>query len=420
MKEKRINLTMTVMSLIGGCIGFIIGEVLINLYRYTLPHSLLMGLYFGILALCIGLMCLIAEMINPRLNGFSWKNNYLKTSFKFLIPCTLVLLFIFGALFQFLYEAGTGKIRKINDVVFVIDTSGSMSKTDPNNERFSAALDLLNSMNEENRVSFYRFDDTSEQILPMTEVTDKMKKDIKEKLKLHENPKGNTNMGDALQKAYDEIKLTEKPDRNAMIILLSDGGDTYNLDNNFNEIMKPFKSTGIPIYTVGMADGNNYYMLKKISRESNGNYYGVKEAKDLKGIFNKIYKDRQQRLLMDKRNGVYESSILYIMLRVILISLLGCLIAVSVSLVFDNKNLLKGFLLGGAISGIVAGLIIELGFLYLPWIGILYRALADIIMALVFTLIPINIDVKDYSKTTYMDKEKDINFSGNNNFNSFK
>ena len=108
------------------------------------------------------------------------------------------------------------------------------------------------------------------------------------------------------------------------------------------------------------------------------------------------------------------------MLRVILISLLGCLIAVSVSLVFDNKNLLKGFLLGGAISGIIAGLIIELGFLYLPWIGILYRALADIIMALVFTLIPINIDVKDYSKTTYMDKEKDINFSGNNNFNSFK
>ena len=352
MKEKRINLTMAVMSLIGGAAGFIIGEVLIGAYKYTLPHSILMGLYFGILALCIGGMCLIAEMINPRLNGFTWKNNYLKTSFKFLIPCTLIMIFIFGALFQFLYEAGTGKIKKINDVVVAIDTSGSMSKTDPNNERFSAALDLLNSMNEENRVSFYRFDDTSEQILPMTEVTEKMKKDVAEKLKLNENPKGNTNMGDALQKAYGEIKSTEKADRNAMVILLSDGGDTYDLDKTFDETIKPFKSNNIPIYTVGMSNGNNFDMLKKISRESSGNYYNVKEVKDLKGVFNKIYKDRQQMLLMDKRNGLYESSALYMILRVGLIALLGCLISIGVSLIFDNKNLLKGFLLGGFIGGI--------------------------------------------------------------------
>ncbi len=97
--EKRINLTMLVMSTIGGVIGFIIGEVIIGAYKYALPHSVLMGFYFGVLALCIGSMCLIAEMINPRLNGFSWKNNYLKTSFKFLIPCTLILLFIAGMIF---------------------------------------------------------------------------------------------------------------------------------------------------------------------------------------------------------------------------------------------------------------------------------------------------------------------------------
>lgn len=418
MTEKRINLTMTVMSLIGGVMGFILGEVLISLYKYSMPHSVLMGLYFGILALCIGSMCLIAEMINPRLNGFSWKNNYLKTSFKFLIPCTLILLFIFGALFQFLYEIGTSKIKKINDVVIVIDTSDSMRKTDPNNDRFSAALDLLDSMNDENRVAFYRFDDASEQIAPMTKVTDEMKKDVAKKLKAHENPKGNTNMGDALNKAYDEIKREEKPDRNAMVILLSDGGDTYNLDSHFNENIKPYKNTGIPIYTVGMSSGNNFNMLKKISRESSGNYYNVKEVKDLKGVFNKIYKDRQQRLLMDKRNGAYESSTFYIILRIMLIMLLGCLIAVAVSLVFDNKNLLKGFLVGGIISGIAAGLIIELGFLYFPWIGLLYRALADIIMAVVFTLIPVNVDVKDYSKKNYIGREKSIEIKENSSVNN--
>lgn len=417
--EKRINLAMLGMSTIGGVIGFIIGEVIIGAYKYKLSHGVLMGVYFGVLALCIGSMCLIAEMINPRLNGFTWKNNYLKTSFKFLVPCTLIVLFIAGMIFQFLYEAGIGKAKKINDVVFAMDTSGSMSKTDPNNERFSAALDLLNSMNEENRVSFYRFDDTAEQIFPMTEVTDKAKKDIEEKLKQHENAKGNTNMREALLKAYDEIKISGKSGRNAMIILLSDGGDTYDLAQKFDETMKPFKNKGIPIYTIGMSNENNFYILKKISRESNGNYYSVKEVKDLKGVFNKIYKDTQQRLLIDKRDGVYESSYFYMMLRILLIAIIGCLIAAGVSFVFDNKNLLKGFLVGGFIGGIAAGTIIEIGFLYLPWIGFVHRALADIIMALIFTLIPVKVDVKNYSKGSYIGKNKELELHDSRNFNNF-
>lgn len=407
------------MSLVGGAVGFVIGEVIISLYKYRISHSILMGLYFGILALSIGSMCLIAEMINPRLNGFSWKNNYLKTSFKFLIPCTLILLFIFGAFFQFLYETGIGKAKKINDVVVVIDTSGSMSKTDPNNERFSAALDLLDSMNEENRMSLYRFDDTAEQILPMTEVTDKMKSEVTQELKKDESPKGETNMGDALNKAYDEIKKTEKSGRNPMVILLSDGGDTFGLDKKFDETMEPFKSKDIPVYTVGMSSGNNFYMLKKIAKESSGNYYNVKEVKDLKGLFNKIYRDTQQRLLVDKRNGVYETSAFYMILRIVLIALLGTLTASGVSLVFDNKNLLKGFLIGGIISGIAAGLIIEFGLLYFSWMGTVYRAIADLLIALVFTLIPVNVDVKDYSKKTYIGRDRKIEISENNNFNTF-
>ncbi|WP_411679519.1 vWA domain-containing protein [Clostridium thailandense] len=419
MVEKRINLTMLVMSTIGGVVGFIIGEVIIGTYRYKLSHSVLMGVYFGVLALCIGGMCLIAEMINPRLNGFSWKNNYLKTSFKFLIPCTLIMLFIAGMLFQFLYETGIGKVKKISDVVFVMDTSGSMSKTDPNNERFSAALDLLDSMNEDNRVSFYRFDDTAEQIFPMTKVTDKTKKDIEEKLKQHENAKGNTNMREALLKAYDEIKSSENSGRNAMVILLSDGGDTYDLAQKFDETMKPFKSNGIPIYTIGMLSENNFYILKKISRESNGNYYSVKEVKDLKGVFNKIYMDMQQRLLVDKRDGVYESSSFYMILRILFIAVIGCLIAAGVSLTFDNKNLLKGFLVGGFIGGVVAGTIIEIGFLYFPWLGFLHRAFADIIMALIFTLIPVKVDVKNYSKGSYINKNKELELYNGKNFNNF-
>lgn len=406
MIEKRINLTMTIMSLIGGVLGFIIGEILLSLYKYTLPNSVLMGLYFGILAFCIGVMCLIAEMISPRLNGYGWKNNYLKTSFKFLIPCTLVAMFIMGTIFQFVYQMNIGKTKKINDVVMLLDTSGSMKETDPENERFKATLNLLNSMKEDNRASIYKFNDNVEKILPMTEITPDTKDYVEEKLEEHKNPVGKTNMSEALKEAYKEIESTSSNDRSAMIILLSDGGDSFNLNSEFEDTMNPIIERGIPVYTIGMSSGNDSSMLKKIARETGGAYHNVENVKELNDVFNKIYNSREQRLLVDKRNGVSEEKTLYMILRILFVAILGALIPVCVSFVFDNKNLLKGFIIGGSISGIVAGLIIEYGFLHLPWIGVMHRFLADIIIASIFTLIPVKVDIKDYSKSSYSRNSK--------------
>lgn len=401
MAEKRINLTMVVMSLIGGGLGFIVGEILLGGYKYKFSSIILIGLYFGILAFFIGTMCLIAEWINPRLNGRGWKNNYLKTSFKFLIPCTLIFMFIIGMLFQFIYGMNIGSSKKIDDIVMLLDTSGSMKETDPDNERFKAALNLIDNMDEKNRVSIFKFDDTVEKILPMTEVTPNIKDIVESQLQKYEKPNGQTNIKETLIKGYEEISKNSSADKNAMMILLSDGGDNFNLSAEFNEVMEPIKKAGIPVYTIGMSKDNDFAMLKNISRESGGNYYNVKDVKDLKNVFYKIYNDRQQRILVDKRNGAFLNESAYMILRILLIAIIGCLIPVSVSFVFDNKNLLKGFIIGGIISGILAGLIIEFGFLYYPWLGTVYRLLADLIIALIFTLIPVKVDLKDYSKLSY-------------------
>lgn len=402
MVEKRVNLTMTVMSLIGGIIGFIIGEVFINAYKYKMSGSLLMGFYFGIIALCIGTFCLVGEMINPRLNGVTWKNNYLKTSFKFLIPCTFIAIFVFGMLFQFIYESSGLKFQKVNDIVFVIDTSGSMANTDPQNERFSSVLNLMDNMNTQNRVSIYKFDDTSKRIIPMTEVSDSLKKNAEEELKQYETPSGNTNMGEAIDSAYDEINSTKKPARKAAVILLSDGEDNFGLNKKFDKTLSPFKNSNISIYTIGMSNENNFTTLKKIAKDTHGEYYNVKNASDLKGTFSKIYYATQQRLLVDRRDGLTESSTLYMILRVLLITIISGLITMSISFVFDNKNLLKRFLIGGIAAGFLGGLIMEVGFLNSPDHGSLYRALLVIMIALIFTFIPVIVDIKDYSKSSYL------------------
>lgn len=409
MVEKRINFTMTIMSLIGGIIGFIFGEIFINAFKYKMSGSLLMGFYFGIVAFCIGLMCLIAEMINPKLNGFTWKNNYFKTSLKFLIPCTFIAIFVFGTLFQFIYESSGLKFQKVNDIVFVIDTSGSMLNTDPNNERFSAALNLINDMDDKNRISIYKFDDSAKQILPMTQVTQGLKKDAAEKLKDYEKPSGNTNMRDALDSAYDEINATKKSGRKAMVILLSDGEDNFDLNNKFDETMKPFKNSKTPVYTIGMSNESNFENLKNIAKATYGEYYSVKNAADLKGTFSKIYYQSQQRLLVDRRDGLTQNSSFYMVLRVLLLTLLGGLITTAVSFVFDNKNLLKRFLVGGTLAGLVGGIIVEFGFLHSPDHGGVYRFILIILISLIYTLIPVMVDVKDYSKSSYITRKSKVN-----------
>lgn len=69
--QRKINLLLFFFSLLGGGVAFVLGELLLSRRPYDLPSIVLVGIYFAIVALGVGLGCLIAEMISPRLNGLS-------------------------------------------------------------------------------------------------------------------------------------------------------------------------------------------------------------------------------------------------------------------------------------------------------------------------------------------------------------
>ncbi|MBU3191639.1 VWA domain-containing protein [Clostridium bowmanii] len=421
MKDKRINGLMIFMSGVGGIIGFILSEILLNAYRYTLPESILMGLYFGIIAFFAGLMCIIAEAIAPRLNGYNWKNNYFRTSLKFLIPCTFVLLFIVGGLFQFIYGLNSNN-KKVNDILILIDTSESMKSTDPNNDRFEATKNLIKNMNEEKRFSIYTFNNEALEIFPMTKATEKTKEAAIEKLETLKDPIGQTNIKAALDNALMEIQSSAEVDRHAIVLLLSDGEDSFDLDKNFEEVIKPLQDNKTSVYTVGMAKVNNFKMLKKISNETSGNYYSVSESKYLKNIFSEIYKYRDQRLLVDKRNGLFGSIKFYAVMRIIFITLIGALISAAISFMFDNKYLLKGFITGGVVGGLTSGIVLELGFKFIPWAGTIHRLIAVVMLTTIFTLFSVSVDINDKKTGSFKDRNSKINYdsysetSDNNTF----
>lgn len=395
--NRKFNSVMFVFALAGGIMGFFAGELVMSELLYKIPEVFVIGIYFGVFAFFVGIMCLFAEMISPRLNGMNWRRMYLGYSWKLLVPCTLAALFVLGTLLQFIYGLNFSGGKKITDIVMLVDTSASMSQTDPKNKRFDAVKTLMDNMTQDNRISVFVFNDNAAEVQSMSGITDGIKGEISRKLRDYSVPDGKTNIKGALEEAAKHIKDTEVPGKSSMVILLSDGGDNYGLTNAFRETLEPYINEYIPIFTVGMP-GSDTMLLNSLSNNTGGRYYSVDDAGNLGSIFTEIYMNRDMRLLNDARYGLASSNVLYGILRVLFLIILGAALGLAVGLVFDNKYIAKGLTLGGAVSGLAAGLILETGFSILPGSGFYIRLAADAVLACIFTIFTLLVNQGDNAR----------------------
>ena len=223
MGKGKINGLLVLFSGIGALIGFGLGELLLAVLGGSMPAPLLIGLYFGQLGMFIGIMCLLAEMISPQLNGLNWRNQYVRSAWLYLIPATLLMISIGGAAFQLIYQVDK-KVGKPNDFMMVMDISGSMASTDENNDRLNAATDFIDNMEKDQRIGILAFDHESYMVQPMVNIDGPgVKEDVKTKVMELGEPQGGTEIGGALQTAIEHINESKEKGRKAMVILLSDG-----------------------------------------------------------------------------------------------------------------------------------------------------------------------------------------------------
>ncbi|MHB8061426.1 MAG: vWA domain-containing protein, partial [Ruminiclostridium sp.] len=320
---------------------------------------------------------------------------YTSSSWAFLVPLTIVLFFIVGAALQFVYQFNIGKAQNADDIVMLVDSSGSMAQSDPSNQRLQAAQMLVDKMTDENRVSVIAFNQDSQVVQPMIQVNDdKIKQQIKDKIA--ENlPDGGTDLQRALDFTLKQIDETSVSGRAPMVILLSDGISKIDLKDS----IAPFIDRNITIHTVGMMieDIKGTDLLNNISDETGGNYYSVKDPEELTNVFQKIYMNKDRRLLVDRRNGKTVHNDAYTFLRILFITIIGVLIGTAVGLIFDNKYLVKSFSIGGVASGLIAGVILEVGFINIPMIGVVYRCMADVALATIFTLFSLTVIMNEKS-----------------------
>lgn len=392
--ERKINMLLLLFSLIGGTVGFAIGEVILGLLPEGWPRFVVVGLYFGVIALCIGLSCLIAELISPRLSGTSWRQRYTGLSWMILVPATLVLLFVVGGLLQLLNGLNFGGVKQVKDIVLVIDNSGSMAETDPDNERFTAAKQLINKMESDKRVAVVQFSDTAELLLPFTNVRTQAEKDsVSAAIEALEPTNGGTNFTLALEESMKTIKDKADSKRGTMVILLSDGFSESSID----EQITAYQEQRIVVNTVGLSvvDARGSALLQQIADSTGGSYYDVTEANGLTLAFQNIYDTIDNRTLVTERTGVNADSTLYTLLRLLSLTIIGAAIGVSLGLVFDNRFLAVSFGAGGIVGGLLAGFILDSGLSGHSFLDPVIRLTAILVLAAIISLFTFVVPIKE-------------------------
>lgn len=185
------------------------------------------------------------------------------------------------------------------NVVFVLDASGSMEDTDPNNLRFDATKLFLGLLaNDGNYVGSVVF---STDIIKTTDI--KLVNGTADKNNIESDIEsckvgGWTGIGTALDKGVEMLNDKGNKDLPSVIILLSDGNSELGNDDDLKECnelkakaINNARKNNIKIYTVGLnSDGEaDINELKQISDATSGKCEEVKSAADLKNVFAEFY-----------------------------------------------------------------------------------------------------------------------------------
>lgn len=361
MRERHLNKLMLIFSIVGGIIGYIIGEILINCFMYRIPNILLVGIYFSTFSFCVVIMCFIAECIKPRLTSTHWLRDNLKINILIVIPVMIVVMFATGCFTQFIYGLNTKAVTvpEYDDYVFLMDNSGSMRSSDPDNLRISQIDELIDELDSSKRIGYYAFGTDVDKAFDLQQVNDNSKNLMHNAIYKTQSD-GGTNIENALITALNDIKPKLDSNRTTALILISDGEDDFEVQ----PIIDQCKKNNVLISCVGLGINilNSGKIMSQLADGTGGNFYDIQSADQIIGVFSNIKKHSSNtRLLLSRRYANERKNVLYGIERVLFISMFGILLGLALGIIFDNKQLAKNLILGGAVTGLLAGLTMEVG-----------------------------------------------------------
>lgn len=164
------------------------------------------------------------------------------------------------------------------DMVFTLDSSGSMKTNDPNNLRLSAAKSFSNAFIRDDRGAVVDFDGSSKVLQTLTSDKGALKLAID-----RVDSNGSTNISSGVSAALSILKAEHTEERKRVIILLTDGEGNYS-----NSLTTDAAKENINIFTIGLGDSVNNSLLSNIASGTGGTFSLVQSADQLPSVFRTI------------------------------------------------------------------------------------------------------------------------------------
>ncbi len=189
---------------------------------------------------------------------------------------------------------------KPSDVRIIIDISGSMKETDPENLRIPALNLLVELLPDQSQAGVWTFGRYVNMLVPLGAVDQSWRNRAKEQGKSINSVGLHTNLTEALANA--SWKVTADSGFNHSVILLTDGNiDMAEAGQNaeqvnsaertrlFNEVMSVYVAAGARIHTLALSDGADKSLLQQISLETGGLFLQASSADELLKAFLKAF-----------------------------------------------------------------------------------------------------------------------------------
>lgn len=172
-----------------------------------------------------------------------------------------------------------GDGKKGIDIVFVVDSSGSMSNNDRNGIRRTAVKNFVDKLGETDRAAVVDFDGSARVYQSFTSDHTLLYNAVN-----RIDSSGGTSLSAGMSKALGLFTNGyDRTDAYKYIVFLTDGQGSYSTSYTTTA-----KNNDIVVYTIGLGSGVSESVLKNIASGTGGKYYFASSASDLPDIYSDV------------------------------------------------------------------------------------------------------------------------------------
>ncbi len=183
-----------------------------------------------------------------------------------------------------------------NDLVLVLDNSGSMKKNDPDFLTGVAVRKFFDELSSDSRIAILVFDQGARLVMPLTQIDEASRANFARSLDQIKYNGLYTDSPAAIERAIYELRMNARPEAYRSIVFMTDGivdtgneaMDAEKSDWLRNDLAAEAAELGIRIFGIAFTDNADFLLIQSLSKRTSGKYFRAYSAADIDGVFRRV------------------------------------------------------------------------------------------------------------------------------------